>query len=89
MVLGSCEEKEVRFMLSLLLVLSLVERGSLVAAIATAAELQHASKPLRCLGKCIEEKQSMTGRNPTGQVVRGPGDERKKKRHALNIRNRR
>ena len=68
MVLSSCEEKkEVRFMLSLLLVVpSLVERGSLVvAAIATAAEqmmmteLQHASKPLRCLGKCIEEKQSM------------------------------
>ena len=66
-VLSSCEEKEVRFMLSLLLlVLSLVERGSLVvAAIATAAEqmmmteLQHASEPLRCLGKCIEEKQSM------------------------------
>ena len=68
MVLSSCEEgKEVRFMLSLLvLVLSLVERGSLVAAaIATAAEqmmmteLQHASEPLRCLGKCIEEGQSM------------------------------
>ena len=87
MVLSSCEEKEVRFMLWLLLVLSLVERGSLVAAIATAAEqptrmmmtaLQHASKPLRCLGKCIEEKQSMRGRNPTGQVVRGPGDEKKK-----------
>ena len=85
MVLSSCEEKEVRFMLSLLLVLSLVERGSLVAAIATAAEqptrmmmteLQHASNPLRCLKKCIEEKQSMTGRNPTGQVVRGPGDKR-------------
>lgn len=54
-------------MFLLLVLLSLVETGSLVVAIALAAEqsmmmmtLQHTSRPHRCLREWIQEKQSMT-----------------------------